>query len=85
VKVAVTRSGGFAGLVRRAEVDSADHPAVADLINDVRLDEVPSEPKREPDRFVYEIKIGDRSAQIGESDLHGPLRELVHHVMSHGS
>jgi hypothetical protein len=85
VKVAVTRSGGFAGMVRRAEVDSADHPAVAGLINDVRLDEVPAEPTREPDRFVYDIQIGDRSAQIGESDLHGPLRELVDHVMTHGS
>lgn len=84
MKVAVTRSGGFAGMVRRAEVDSANHPAVAGLINDVRLDELP-EPKGEPDRFVYKIQIGDRSAQIGESDLHGPLRELVDHVMTHGS
>jgi hypothetical protein len=83
VRVAVTRSGGFAGLVRRAELDSADHPAVAGLIEDVRLDDVP-EPKGEPDRFVYDIKIGDRSAQVGESDLHGPLRQLVDHVMKHG-
>ncbi|MDN3353458.1 protealysin inhibitor emfourin [Actinomadura sp. DC4] len=82
--MAVTRSGGFAGLVRRAEVDSADHPAVAGLIHDVSLDELP-EPKRQPDRYMYEIKIGDRSAQIGEADLHGPLRDLVDHVMTHGS
>jgi hypothetical protein len=84
VKVAVTRSGGFAGLVRRAEVDSADHPAVAGLIGDVRLDEVP-EPRPRPDRYVYDIEIGDHSAQVGEADLHGPLRELVDHVMTHGS
>jgi hypothetical protein len=85
VKVAVTRSGGFAGMVRRAEVDSADHPAVAGLIDDVRLDDLPDEPRRDPDRFVYHIQIGDRAAQIGEADLHGPLRELVDHVMTHGS
>jgi hypothetical protein len=84
VKVAVTRSGGFAGLVRRAEVDSADHPAVAGLIGDIRLDEVP-ESKPQPDRYVYDIQIGERSAQVGEADLHGPLRELVDHVMAHGS
>jgi hypothetical protein len=83
VRVAVTRSGGFAGLIRRAEVDSADHPAVAGLIDNVRLDEVP-EPKPQPDRFVYEIQIGDHSAQVAESDLRGPLRELVDHVMTHG-
>jgi hypothetical protein len=81
--VAVTRSGGFAGMVRRAEIDSADHPAVAGLIDDVRLDEVP-EPTGQPDRFVYDIQIGDRSAQVGESDLQGPLRALVDHVMTHG-
>jgi hypothetical protein len=84
VRVAVTRSGGFAGMVRRAEIDSADHPAVAGLIDDVRLDEVPA-PRGEPDRFVYDIEIGDRSAQVGESDLHGPLRALVDHVMTYGS
>jgi hypothetical protein len=82
--VAVTRSGGFAGLVRRAEVDSADHPAVAGLIDDVSLDEVPRH-RPQPDRYVYDIQIGDRSAQVGEADLHGPLRELVDHVMTHGS
>jgi hypothetical protein len=84
VRVAVTRSGGFAGLVRRAEVDSADHPAVAGLIDTVRLDDVPRS-RPQPDRYVYEIQIGDRSARVGEADLHGPLRELVDHVMSHGN
>ncbi|MFB9836163.1 protealysin inhibitor emfourin [Actinoallomurus acaciae] len=83
MRVAVTRSGGFAGLVRRAEVDSADHPAVAGLIDNVSLDEVPQH-RPQPDRYVYDIQIGDRSAQVGEADLHGPLRELVDHVMSHG-
>lgn len=84
MKVAVTRSGGFAGLVRRAEVDSADHPAVAGLIDRVRLDDVPR-PTPQPDRYVYDIQIGDRSAQVGEADLHGPLRDLVDHVMAHGT
>jgi hypothetical protein len=84
MRVAVTRSGGFAGLVRRAEVDSADHPAVAGLIDNVSLDEIPQH-RPQPDRYVYDIQIGDRSAQVGEADLHGPLRELVDHVMTHGS
>jgi hypothetical protein len=84
VRVAVTRSGGFAGMVRHAEIDSADHPAVARLIQDVRLDEMP-EPRAQPDRFVYEIEIGDRAAQVGEADLHGPLRDLVDEVMAHGA
>ena len=81
--MAVTRSGGFAGMVRHAEIDSADHPSVAGLIDAIRLDDVP-EPKPEPDRFVYDIAIGDHAARVGESDLHGPLHELVDHVMAHG-
>ncbi|HEX6447733.1 MAG TPA: protealysin inhibitor emfourin, partial [Streptosporangiales bacterium] len=68
MRIAVTRSGGFAGLVRRAEIDSADHPDVARLLDAVRLDELP-EPAPRPDRFVYEIEIGDRAAQVGEADL----------------
>lgn len=84
MKVAVTRSGGFAGLVRRAEVDSADHPAVAGLIGDLRLDEIPQN-LPVPDQFVYHIEIGDDSAHVRESDLRGPLRELVDQVMAHGS
>jgi hypothetical protein len=84
VKVAVTRSGGFAGMVRRAEVDSADHPAVARLIDDVSLDDA-SKSDPLPDQFVYDIQIGDDSAQVPEAGLHGPLRELVDHVMTHGA
>jgi hypothetical protein len=57
---------------------------VAGLIDDVSLDEIPQH-RPQPDRYVYEIQIGDRSAQVGEADLHGPLRELVDHVMTHGS
>jgi hypothetical protein len=83
VKVAITRSGGFAGLVRRAEIDTADHPGVARLIDDVHLDEA-SKSDPLPDQFLYDIQIGDDSAQVPEAGLDGPLRELVDHVMAHG-
>jgi hypothetical protein len=71
-------------MVRHVEIDSADHPALAGLVDRVRLEELP-EPAARPDRFVYDIEIGDRSAQIGEADLRGPLRELVDRVMRHGA
>lgn len=87
MKVAVTRSGGFAGITRRARLDSADHPVLDRLIEQVDLDdatpgEAPS--TRGADRFVYDIEIGDRAVRVGEADLSGPLRRLVEHVLAHG-
>ncbi len=83
MRVAVTRSGGFAGLVRRAEIDTADRPAVAGLLREIRLDDLP-EFRRLPDRYVYDIEIGERTVRVGEADLHGPLRTLVDEVMPNG-
>ncbi len=37
MRVAVTRSGGFAGITRRARLDSDDHPVVARLIEEIDI------------------------------------------------
>ena len=80
MKVTVVRSGGFAGIEQRAESDSARDPMLARLVDRVDLERVPP-PGRIPDQFLYEIDIdGDRTT-VGEAQLHGPLRELVHHVL----
>lgn len=96
MRVAVTRSGGFAGITRHARLDSADHPVVARLIGEIDLPDAgaaPSEGGRRPgetspargaDRFVYDIEIGDRAVRVGEADLTEPLRRLVEHVLAHG-
>jgi hypothetical protein len=34
-----------------------------------------------PDQWVYEITIGDETAEADESQLAGPLRDLVNHVL----
>lgn len=86
MKIAITRSGGFAGLVQRAAIDTADLPDPADaaelqtLAGRIDLAALPS-PDRQPDRFVYEIEIDGRTAEVGESALTGPLRALVDKVM----
>ncbi|MFD0686635.1 protealysin inhibitor emfourin [Actinomadura fibrosa] len=80
MKVKVIRSGGFAGLEKHAESDSARDPMLARLVDRVDLGSVPP-PGRIPDQFLYEIDIdGDRTT-VGEAQLNGPLRELVHHVL----
>ncbi|MFB4308087.1 protealysin inhibitor emfourin [Actinomadura sp. GTD37] len=76
----IVRSGGFTGIERHAESDSASDPMLARLVHRVDLKTVPP-PGRIPDQFLYEIDIdGDRTT-VGEAQLHGPLRELVHHVL----
>ncbi|WP_232383711.1 protealysin inhibitor emfourin [Actinomadura violacea] len=83
VKVTVVRSGGFAGIRRRGEADSATDPMLARLAGRVDLSSVPP-PGRIPDQFVYDIDIDGRHATVGEAQLSGPLRELVHHVLGTG-
>lgn len=85
MKIAITRSGGFAGLVDRFVVDTAE---LADtqakelhaLAECVDLASLPP-PRPQPDRYVYEIEIDGQTAEVGEADLTGPLRELVEKAM----
>ncbi|MQY02719.1 protealysin inhibitor emfourin [Actinomadura macrotermitis] len=82
VKVKVVRSGGFAGIQRRGESDSASDPLLSHLVDRVDLGAVPA-PGRIPDQFLYDIDIDGRTTTVGEAQLQGPLRELVHHVLDH--
>ena len=81
MKVIVVRSGGFAGLERRGEADTAGDPVLRDLVHQIDLTALPTRSVPAPDQFVYEITIGDTTAEAGESQLTGPLRTLVHHVL----
>jgi hypothetical protein len=76
----VVRSGGFAGIERRGQCDSASDPLLARLVDRVDLSSVPP-PGRIPDQFLYAIDIDGRTTTVGEAQLNGPLRELVHHVL----
>jgi hypothetical protein len=80
VKVTVIRSGGFAGIERRGEADTAADPVLQRLVDRVDLGAV-GPPGRGADQFMYEIEVGDRTAVVGEAQLSGPLRELVERVL----
>jgi hypothetical protein len=82
MKVTVVRSGGFAGIERRGEADTASDPVLRGLVSRVDLDAVPR-PGGGPDQFVYEIDIDGHTMVVGETRLTGALRELVHHVLAH--
>ncbi len=83
MKVSVVRSGGFAGMERRAEADTREDPALADLVSRSDLAALPAGRRTGhggADRFVYEIDLGGKTVTVGESQLTEPLRELVGHL-----
>jgi hypothetical protein len=85
VEIAVT-SVGADGTVRRAIVDTAgraDADRWEQLAASAHL-EVPPPYQPEPGQPVYEVRAGERVAQVAEGNLAGPLRELVTAVLAEG-
>ena len=83
--VVVVRSGGFAGLVRRAqaELDGASArrwEQALDTATDA-ADAAAGEPPR-PDAFVYEVSVGGRTAVLGEPALPAELQRLVEQLLA---
>jgi hypothetical protein len=82
--VAVTRSGGFAGLTRvwKAAPREDEASRWRDLISRCPWDERPAEDARGADRFRWSIHATcrpdeDRTADLPDRALIGPWRELV--------
>lgn len=79
--ISVVRTGGVAGLRRSWEL-RLDCDSAADswgpLLDACPWDDPPA--LAGPDRFVYRITAGDRSATVPDRDLHGPWRELTDRV-----
>ena len=78
-RVAVTRSGGFAGVRQSGELTLGDDPRtdeVASLLGRIDLETVtPSRPQ--PDRFVYTFDVEGRQVVVGEQDLTDDLGRLA--------
>lgn len=77
-KVAVTRTGGFAGIRQHGELTLGDDPRTAEvksLLDRIDLSTLPAhDPK--PDRFVYTFHVAGREAVVGEQDLTPELHQL---------
>jgi hypothetical protein len=85
VKIVVT-SVGANGTIRRAVVETAgrvDGDWWERLAASAHL-EVPPPYRPEPGQPVYDIRAGGHVAQVSESDITGPLRELVIAVLAEG-
>ena len=83
VVVRVVRSGGFAGLKREwTAVVGADEASVwIALLEDCPWDDASTGSSDGADRFVWLIDArfdsAERTARVGDGDLHGPWRTLV--------
>jgi hypothetical protein len=80
VEIAVSRTGGMAGMTRTWSVRVDDAASEwGEHVDACPWDE-PAVPTPGADRFVYLVRAGDREARLGEAAVDGPWRRLVDRV-----
>lgn len=84
-RIAVRRSGGFAGTVRAADLDLATDPLgpeVRSLLDRVDLRGLAAgHAGQAPDRFVYTVEYGGTSTTLSETELSPELHQVVRLVL----
>ncbi|WKX70252.1 protealysin inhibitor emfourin [Streptomyces sp. XD-27] len=89
MRITVIRSGGFAGITRRAELDTTDRPDarhVEALAHQALETDQGAAPRGVPDGFRYEITVdGSRTAHCADPHLSDAQRELVRTVLKEGA
>jgi Zn-dependent metalloprotease len=82
-RVAVTRSGGFAGVRQAGELTLGDDPRTPEVESILgRIDVAglaPHQPR--PDRFVYSFDLGGEQVTVGEHELTPDLEQLARIVL----
>ncbi|MFJ6697679.1 protealysin inhibitor emfourin [Streptomyces sp. NPDC091272] len=88
--IQVVRTGGFAGIERRAEVDTSARPdaqewhaLAAAAVADGRGAPLPG--AAIPDGFNYEITVDGRTVHCAEPQLSEEQRDLISRVLKEGA
>jgi hypothetical protein len=85
LRIAVVRSGGFAGISRQWHIEADDAAAWGPLVEACPWGSV-SVDTESRDRFVWRIEVRvtrrKRVASVPDRDLVGPWRELVERVQA---
>ncbi len=96
MRIELRRSGGFAGLSRRVELDTATLPQqqaaeVEQLVHAARLDQLrsaPDPPSRGADRFQYDLVVHTDSARhdvrVRDGQVGPALRRLIDRLLELG-
>ncbi|MER6730896.1 protealysin inhibitor emfourin [Streptomyces puniciscabiei] len=88
MRIRVRRTGGFAGIERRAEVDTSGRPdadAWHTLADRVLASGRSTPPAGVPDGFRYEITVDDRTVYAADPRLTEEQRELITRVLKEGA
>ncbi|MER7753247.1 protealysin inhibitor emfourin [Kitasatospora sp. NPDC097643] len=88
MRISITRTGGFAGIVRKAEVDTADQPDTTHLEALVHRALPPDMAPHGwvvPDGFQYDITVDGRSVHLADPHLTEDQRELVRALLKEGA
>ncbi|TVL91914.1 hypothetical protein LRS74_23480 [Streptomyces sp. LX-29] len=90
MRISVIRSGGFAGIERRAELDTSGRPDARHLeaLAHQAVSASPAEAtavRGVPDGFSYEITVDGRTAHCADPHLSDAQRELVRAVLREGA
>ncbi|MFI1362137.1 protealysin inhibitor emfourin [Streptomyces griseochromogenes] len=88
MRIQVRRTGGFAGIERRAEVDTSGRPDAAEwqaLAERVLASGRGTPPAGVPDGFSYEITVDGRTVYAADPRLTEEQRELVSRVLKEGA
>lgn len=88
MRITVTRTGGFAGLTRRATLETDGRPDAAELTALARtaLAEGASErPLGVPDGFAYEVEVDGKRGHFADPRLTDAQSVLVKTVLAEGT
>jgi hypothetical protein len=88
MRIRVRRTGGFAGIERRAEVDTSGRPDAQEwqaLAERVLASGRGTPPAGVPDGFGYEITVDGRTVYAADPRLTEEQRELVSKVLKEGA
>ncbi|MGW3044249.1 protealysin inhibitor emfourin [Kitasatospora sp. NPDC001159] len=88
MRIQVTRTGGLAGIVRHAELDTAervDAPHVHALAREAVAGGLRTPSYGVPDGFHYEITVDSRTVYCADPKLTDSQRELVSLVLREGA
>ncbi|MFI0740928.1 protealysin inhibitor emfourin [Streptomyces sp. NPDC021100] len=88
MRIVITRTGGFAGIERRAELDTTGRPDATHLeaLAHRALSPGRDAPGRGvPDGFHYEITVDNRKVHLADPHLTEDQRELIRTVLREGA
>ncbi|MCM2419301.1 protealysin inhibitor emfourin [Streptomyces sp. RKAG293] len=88
MRIEVIRSGGFAGIERRAVLDTTGRPDAAHLhgVAHATVEQGGSAPAHGvPDGFHYEITVDGRTVHCADPHLTDAQRDLIQTVLKEGA